>query len=574
MFNYQNETYLIFLDNKYFKKSLFSSIYEKIKEDLENKGIKTVSIIDIIDFQNTSDNQQKLKFDDKDYPETNVLYIHLFDKQYYTDSIYSKKKIEKERDMLLLIAGKLGVKESSYSVDVTEMRITKANLGTNVQSVDGSIGYQKIITKTKGQTGKEIYLNRGAPVYLNFKTTSDVNNNIKETIGEMQSKVFSYDYYINNSKLESFVHKRFAFKMLRMEYTLEEDDLSDLSFGVKACFFNYGINTEFSETVLNMQKITYVFDFYTDEDLVIKFNQRDLEFSDEFVKMRLTYDKSENKEIAIHHICEYVIDESKKCFFKQNNLKFNFYGILSKWIISRPYDEFIEECKKFYSTTQIRNWIFRTLSDNTMEIIHLDKNNNDIKICLDKIDDKSNLPKATSNTKRLYRMNSYCMDDKDFSDEENDDSFVDSDEENKYIPIISQLEKMLKEVTDEKIKLEKQLETNNQNLTDKSNENQTIKNYIEKLEIENKEIKKNLWGASMQCREAPSNDIHKESQLIKMLEAKLAQANEATNQLQKETELIIRDLSQKLENTKGENLALKDEIKLLNNILNNKFTEI
>jgi hypothetical protein len=254
MFNYQNETYLIFLDKKYFKKCLFSSVYEKIKEDLENKGIRTVCINDIIKRQNWIDNKMnenkknnlveaneskqednkqenkiettqseiktesinledkvkanksdnketksksknkteeqinetELSFDDKKYPDTNKLYIHLSDGQYYNDLIYTKKKTEKEREMLLLIAGKLGVKESKYSIEIMETKIKKASVDTKINIVNVGTGYEKTVIKTRGQTAKELYLNRGAPVYLESKTTTEVCNNIKETIGQMK----------------------------------------------------------------------------------------------------------------------------------------------------------------------------------------------------------------------------------------------------------------------------------------------------------------------------------------------------------------------------------------------------
>ena len=161
MYDLLNESYLIFLDNKYFKKSIFSSIYGKIRENLENKGIKVVPISEIITRQSNLDNQQELTFDDKKIPNVNVLYIHLFNGQFYNDSIYYKRKTEKEREMLLLIAGKLGVKESTYSTEITENKIKKLSSGLNANSIDTSIGYEKQTIKSAGQSGKEVYLNRG-----------------------------------------------------------------------------------------------------------------------------------------------------------------------------------------------------------------------------------------------------------------------------------------------------------------------------------------------------------------------------------------------------------------------------
>jgi hypothetical protein len=39
-----NEKYVLFLNSRYFKKSVFRSFYEKLKENLENKGITIFNI--------------------------------------------------------------------------------------------------------------------------------------------------------------------------------------------------------------------------------------------------------------------------------------------------------------------------------------------------------------------------------------------------------------------------------------------------------------------------------------------------------------------------------------------------
>ena len=61
------------------------------------------------------------------------------------------------------------------------------------------------------------------------------------------------DFYKNNPKLESFVYKRFHYKMDKLEYNIESEDISDISFSVKSfknyCFqilFNNIPNSSFS----------------------------------------------------------------------------------------------------------------------------------------------------------------------------------------------------------------------------------------------------------------------------------------------------------------------------------------
>ena len=178
MYCYKNEKYIIFLNDKFFKKSLFKSYYNKIVNNLENKGISVVSNSDILRYQISG--HKKLSFDDKDYPDMNCLYIHLFNGRYYNDIIYVKKKIETEREMLTLLAGKLGVKQLYYSSIITETTLLNIKGGVKLNGIDTSIKYARDITTKNGTSGKEIYLNRGAPVYITSNDLEAVDAIIKE----------------------------------------------------------------------------------------------------------------------------------------------------------------------------------------------------------------------------------------------------------------------------------------------------------------------------------------------------------------------------------------------------------
>jgi hypothetical protein len=102
MFEPKLETYMIFLHKRFFKKSIFRLYYKKIVKNLENKGICVIPIKDIIEYQKEN-TDNILKFDDKIYPDTSVLYIHMCNGKYYNDNIYSRKKMEAEREILLLV---------------------------------------------------------------------------------------------------------------------------------------------------------------------------------------------------------------------------------------------------------------------------------------------------------------------------------------------------------------------------------------------------------------------------------------------------------------------------------------
>jgi hypothetical protein len=570
MYDSKYKTYLIFLDDKYFKKTFFGSIYKIIRKNLKNKGIKTISIEDVVN--DLDPDMKNLTFDDKKYPDTNVLYIHLFNGQYYNDSIYSKKKTEKEREMLLLIAGKLGVKELTYSTEITETKIKKINGNINVKSVQVGGGYEKIVENKIGLSGKEIYSNRGAPVCLTLKNIDDVYANIKETISKMKSNVFSYNYFVNNQKLESFVHKRFVFKMITLQYTIEQDDIADLSFSVKSCFSQYGISLDFNETIISREKINYTFEFFSDDELTVRFNQRDLEFYDEFVKLRYSYDNSNQPHIMIHHIADFVLELAKKCFFIYNRIRFNYWEKLNQWIVAHSYDEFIKVCETFYSSAQIKSWIYTNLTEPDMRIIYLDKynhiinsridfesshSNSDLKSIVRQIDIRKNNKQISnwgnsmymkiqkSSTKQSNEINNQAINQS--SEDSNNNSnelfeLIDIPETNEeLIELHDSLEKIkmeksiletkLNEVICDNNKLTetiKQLESDNNknldiiNLQHLEDENK-LADIIKQLEFEKEETRKGMWGCALQSKLNDSNDSKYENLKMEnsILEAKL-----------------------------------------------------
>ena len=139
------QKYIIFLKPIYFKKTFIKSIYNKIKQNLENKGIVLYNIDHI--FHNT-----KLTFDDLSVPNINTLYIHLFDNQYYSYNLYNRRQLEKERDMLFLLAWKLGVKSIKYETYTTEIKITDALI--KLKNNGNSTKYNKILKYYKGIKGR------------------------------------------------------------------------------------------------------------------------------------------------------------------------------------------------------------------------------------------------------------------------------------------------------------------------------------------------------------------------------------------------------------------------------------
>ena len=369
MYIYKNEKYIIFLHDRFFKKSLLKSYYNKIVNNLENKGIIVVSSSDILKYQNTNN---ILTFDDKIYPDMNCLYIHLFNGRYYNDNMYVKKKIESEREMLTLLAGKLGVRELRYSSIITETSLSNTNALTNTKGINMNVKYTKNTTIREGTCGQEIYLNRGAPVYISSKNLEQVEENIKEKLGSMKSNIFSYDFYKHHPKLESFVYKRFEFKMQHLEYTIDVEDISEKSFEIRSCFMDYGIGLLVDRNTCYNETINYIFDFFTDEELRVQLIKNERFDSDDFIIIREAYDASKNKDLEVEYICEYVKMEASRCMYTtdisdKNAPTYNFQIDLYNWINCKPIQEFYDICHTFVSTMQIRAWLYKTFFNPIIE---------------------------------------------------------------------------------------------------------------------------------------------------------------------------------------------------------------
>ena len=357
--------------------------YKKFIKELENKGITVVSISDIIHYQNynkivknennttntTNTTKIVLSFDDKMYPEVNCLYFNIYNGQYYNDTIYVKKKVEKEREMLLLLAGKLGVKELSYYSIITETTFSQIDGSVNIKGFENKIQYKKEIKEHNSINGCEVYQNRGAPVYLNSKTKDDLNKNIENSLGTMTSNIFSYDYYQTNAKLEAFVYKRFVFKMEKMEYTIDIEDISDKSFNVKACFMNYGLSVRVDKNISYSEKINYKFVFFNNKELQIKLMEITRRDTDEFLLIKEKYDDSQqkDKDQEVHYISDYV---------KKEALELNYINALNNYIIDNDFEKYYNVCHTFGSTSQIRDWLYKLNFEYNKDNVKCNENTN------------------------------------------------------------------------------------------------------------------------------------------------------------------------------------------------------
>jgi hypothetical protein len=190
-------------------------------------------------------------------------------------------------------------------------------------------------------------------------------------MGLMKSNIFNYEFYKNSSKLESFVYKRYEFKMQKLEYTIETDDLSDISFAVNACFMDYGIDISYDKTINYHENIYYGIEFYNDTELYKEFGKLKRNHMDEFYSIRELYDLMEDKDKAVHLITEYVMKYSSNYKYKfiNSNIIYNFSKNIDDFIKNNEYGYFEGICHNFHSTSQIKNWINKTFITSEMIII-------------------------------------------------------------------------------------------------------------------------------------------------------------------------------------------------------------
>ena len=366
-----NETYVIFLPECFFIYSWYTyKYYKNIIKKLTSKGIKVINISKIVKYQEST-HDSALLFDDNKYPDPNILYIHLYNGLYYNDAVFNKRKIEKERDMLLLLSGKLGVSSISFSTQITETTLVNIGAAFNVRGLENSCKYIKNTKSYSGDSGTEKYANSGSSIYITSADLNEFDSNIKKTLSALKSNIFNYDYYKKNSKLELFVYKRFEYKMSSLEYTIETDDISDKSFAIKSCFMDYGLGINVDKSTSCTEKISYTFNFYNDKEIRIQYYENIKRKGDKFLNIREIYDFYTNKDIAVHFICDYVKKIARETFYvdlETGTRRDNYYSKLMEVIRDSPGD-FYSFCHQFTNTEQIREWIIETLHCNDSEKI-------------------------------------------------------------------------------------------------------------------------------------------------------------------------------------------------------------
>lgn len=373
---YKYQNCIIFLCSKYFEPKRFRSKYTKLIDKLSSLGVSVITYSKIKEYKD-------FRFNDGVFPSVNILYHHLFNGYYYSDDKYSKKKLEKEREILFLLAGKLGVSKINYSVENSDIKIAYTGSSIRAKS-DIKLKFNKTIENVDTKTYDEEYSNRGAPVYIVSKNLRQVEENIFRKFRKLNNGVFSYNFYKKSDKLRTFVYKRYNFKIKSLKYETESDNMLEKNFEIKFLLMNYGLGIKFNEYTNTSQKIVYNMSFFPDKDLRIELDHVIRLNEDPFYSVREVYDSLPNKETSIPLIIQYVmnfasninilLDDAEvtnhKCDDKCHDLddeeyeklhpnkKYTDYGEkLNKWIKEHPQNTFEKICENFISTYQIETWL-------------------------------------------------------------------------------------------------------------------------------------------------------------------------------------------------------------------------
>ena len=352
---------LIFLPDKYKKKNKW--IFKNdLVEKLENLGIKVVYTSDIEVYTKN----EIYTFNDNNYPNINTLYIHLFNGAYYCEKYYSSKKLEKEREIIFLLSGKLGVSEIKYKIESSNFNVSGFNASANIEKFKIGGSYDKKINSSKEKSYIERYSNRGAPAYTLCENLDQVELNLKYNFKKLNPKVFSYNFYKSSNKLTTFVYKRFNFRMVSLNYDTESEDIYDKTLEVKILLMSYGLGMKIRNYIYTMQKISYDMVFFSDQELRLELDKIIQLKEDPFYQTREIYDSMNNKDIAVYSITQYVREYSKNLKYNVNNQQNNFSDKLNIWIENNP-EDFIETCHTFMTTYQIETWLLSKLKLNNNE---------------------------------------------------------------------------------------------------------------------------------------------------------------------------------------------------------------
>ena len=390
--DYGYDKFIIFLKHSYFKRSCLTPFKNKLINELELRGIcikpffssnftRNISRCNLCQsrlrgmYRNHIDMKQTgFTWDDNTIPEVNVLYIWLTDNKYYSDKVYSEKKTELEREILLIIAGLLGAKTVECKVKLHTNDILLVNEGIKASGViehDGS--YENKNEETNDTKVREEYDNTGAglllraPEFLDFK--EQLNKKLR-MIDDYTKKGICI-YFNNSPELLLFAYKRSRLKLKQYNYQIKQEKISEKSIQIRNVMYHYGLCGKI-KTTHSMSKIfTYMIDFYPLEELIhnytekfhVLYDKNKIE-NDEFYRIRIKYEQENIKMLdknpewignvqPMYDACLKFAEDS------------GYRNSLDKWIFDNPRGSFHSVCHLFKDKKDIIKWFDENIIKDT-----------------------------------------------------------------------------------------------------------------------------------------------------------------------------------------------------------------
>ena len=286
--------FILYLPNFYFKTNCCGNCKTKLIDDLQLRGVHVLS------YDNAMDNYL---YNDSSYPEVNILYIWLTDNKYYSDDIFSQKKTELERELLLLLTGILGGKTISCNSYIKNDESYTVNQNLKIGFIDESIQYENINSNSKSIQKDEIYSNTGSPILLESENWDHLKENIKEYFNKIdENTIISYNYFKNNSDLLLFTFKRFKLRLNRYNYKIGEDKTCEKSIQVRTILNDFGLTTDVTSKQSYSKTHHYSIEFYSFSELKDKKN---------IINYENEKSQARKDDIFVDLRCKYLLDKEK-----------------------------------------------------------------------------------------------------------------------------------------------------------------------------------------------------------------------------------------------------------------------
>lgn len=222
------------------------------------------------------DKNQKFNdwYNDNPYPDINTIYIRLTKNKYYSDTIYPQKKAELEREILLILTGLLGGHKITCTSSISQNELYSIKQSLKLNGVDESIQFKTLDNINNNIKREEIYENSGADILIESKNRDlktgwvymlerllEVFNTIEKT------SIISYNYFIQNPDLYTFVFKRYLLNLKKYVYKIEEDRTLEKSIQARIILNKYGLGSELDSKYTTSKTHEYIIEFHDLDEL-------------------------------------------------------------------------------------------------------------------------------------------------------------------------------------------------------------------------------------------------------------------------------------------------------------------